>query len=115
MSILEDKARLIADDLVANQAVPTDTAAASDFLQWLMDLFKELIPTLMGCFGSTEKAVKAINNPDFFQRFRLRSFLRKKMRDDDMERRMLSPMERSMLKLGATITKDEYVAMTQAV
>lgn len=115
MSVLQAKMQLIAEDLAKHHGLSANVAAASDFLNWLMELARELLPMLMGCFASTDQAVSAMNNPNWFQQFRVRRFLRGQMRDSGMERRMLEPLASSFFTLGKTITKDEYMQMQSEV
>lgn len=112
MSVLQAKMEAVASDLVQDQGLPPEVAAAGDFLNWLMELAKELIPLIMGCFASREKAVAAMNNPNWFQEMRLNVFLRRQM-DRQSERRLLRPLTNSLVKLGKTLTVEEWSAMTQ--
>lgn len=107
MSVLQTKMASVASDLVQDQGLPSEVAAASDFLNWLMELAKELIPLIIGCFASKEKAVAAMNNPNWFQEMRLRAFLRRQM-DRQTERRLLNPVASSLAKLGKTMTVQEW-------
>lgn len=108
MSILKDKMTAVAADLSQDGGLPPDVVGAGDFLTWLMELMKELIPLIIGCFPSKEKAVAAMNNPNFFQRFRLRQAVRRHMRDVQAETRLLNPLTVSLEKVGKTITKAEW-------
>ena len=108
MSVIQDKAMAIAADLSQDGGLPPDVVGAGDFLNWLIELFKELIPLIIGCFPSQDKAVAAMNNPNFFQRFRLRQFLRRHMRDVQTETRLLYPLATSLEKTGKTLTKEEW-------
>lgn len=113
-TVLEDKVQWLANDLAASRAIDDGMKAAPDFLQFLMDLFKELLPIILKCFMSAAQALAAINEPNWFQEARLKGFLRRQMRDDRMERRLLAPMTKSFIKLGKTITADEYTALQNA-
>lgn len=112
MALIETEMRAVASDLEQDQGLPPGVVAASDFLNWLMELAEKLIPFIMGCFpASTAKAVEAMNSPNFFQRWRLRAFLRGEMRDGAFERQMLYPLERSLSKLGASMTNEKWQAI----
>lgn len=114
MSVLDDKAAWIADDLATNHNLRA-IAGTGDFLEWLKEIFAQLLPLLIGCFASVDDAVAAISSPGWWYQYRLNRFLRRQIDDRDTERRLLGPLSQSFQKLGKTITKDEYVAMTQAV
>ena len=111
MSAIQAKMTVVATDLVNAHGVPPGVASASDFLSWLTELAKELIPIIVACFASTEKVVEAAHDPNFFQEFRLRQMMRRKILDDHMERRMLAPLAASVLKMAKTLTAGEWDAM----
>lgn len=114
MSALQDAMMEVASDLSQDQGLPADVVGAGDFLNWLMELAKELIPLIIGCFASTEKAVAAMNNPNIFQRFRLRAFMRRQMNDNAFEARYLEPVTRSFLKIAKTMTQEKWSAIIAA-
>lgn len=113
MSVLDDKVQWISEELQANHGLSAPVVGASDFLEWLKELLMELLPLIVKCFVVADDAVKAINDPNWFQEFRLNRFLRQSM-DVKTQRKLFTPLSLSMLKLGKTITKDEYLALTVA-
>lgn len=113
MNVLEEKAKWLADDLAQIRGMAGFTAA-TDFLDFLMEMLKEFLPVLIKCFMSPAEAVAAMNDPNAWQEFRLRRFLRGQIRDERMERKLLEPLTRSFLKLGKSITADEYTSLQNA-
>lgn len=115
MHVIEEKAAVVAGLLVKKHGFSAQDVGAGEFLQFLMDLLKELLPKLLECF-TRESAAAAMRNPTFFQEALLGRFLARQLRGDrGFERKLLNPLKSSFVAMGKACTEDECKAALDEV
>lgn len=105
-----DKAKAVIAEMAKR---PGLSALASDtpFLDFLTDLLTQLLPTLIGCFGSADKAARELKNPGLLTRVRVRMTVRRELRDDETVALLAGPLVDAIFAVGAQTTAKELTAL----
>lgn len=108
-------ARQVADKVVAalGAARPSFSVLASDtpFLDLIADLIGQLVPVLIGCFGSAAGAARELKNPRLLTRVRLRMEVRNRLDDRRSFALLGEPIVEALLSVGKTATAAELSAL----
>lgn len=109
-------ARQMADKVVAalGKARPSFSVLASDtpFLDLIADLIGQLVPVLIGCFGSAAGAARELKNPRLLTRVRLRMEVRSRLDDRRSFSLLGEPVVEALLAVGKTATAAELSALS---
>lgn len=107
--------RAKAEAVVARLAArPGLGALASDtpFLDIVTDLLTQLLPVLIGCFGTADAAARELRNPRLLTRVRLRMAVRQELGDRKAFNLLGEPVVDAILAVGRETTAAELAALS---
>lgn len=114
MDPYEAKARDVVAELTRTKGLEL-LAEDRPFLDFIMELLKELLPVLIGCFGGAATAAAGeLRRPGLLTRARLRLGIRRALRDNDTVNVLAGPLFHAVLTVAQTTTDADVEAMAAA-
>jgi hypothetical protein len=111
--MLRDKALVLAQNLVTVHKLDQQVMA-SPFIDFLISLFKTLLPMLISCIpvaaANGAGVVDAMQKLGPIQRWLLRKTISDQIGDQAMQNILAGPLKTEVLKLGVSLTADEAQA-----
>jgi hypothetical protein len=113
MSVLHAKAKEVSTTLTV------DPVAESPFLDWLKEIFTQLLPLLIGCLPlaqrNPEGLAKALNTPNLRQRLGLRFWLRRNIDDPRTGNLGVSEIQEALHAMGKGCNEADAEGMLSEV
>lgn len=110
-SVFDIKAREVSGYLVHSHGMESSIVGDTPFLDFLRELFQQLLPILLSCLPMAKRTpdgvAAKVKDMNWFERIQLRTHIRRKLRDEDGERRLLVPLSDAIVKMGAGCTVDD--------
>jgi len=110
MSIIEEKARAIANDMAGDE--PVKVYAIDPFtITTIATVLIEVVKAVYQCYQNREQVANAMQNPGLMERWRLRRIIRDKVDDEEAHGVLGGRMFRSALKVARSVTPEEVEQM----
>ncbi len=100
-------AALVVADLIKRKGLER-LASDTPWLDFISDLIEQLLPVLIGCFGTS--SASELKKPGLLTRVRLRLAIRQKLDDREAIDLLAGPIFDAMLDAGKTVTESEITA-----
>lgn len=113
MSTIEDKAKLIADDVASNGSDVSEVVFDPFTISVIVTVISELVKLYLACRKTPTETAESMRNPGIVEKWRLRRVIKQHVDHDEAHDMLAQPLFKSTLKVSATLTDDEVAKMME--
>lgn len=114
MSVIQDKANLIASDMQSNENIRSLVIDPMT-ISAVISLISDLVNMYIQCKKTPATAAASMRNPGVVERWRLHRSIRKHVDYPEAHTLLANPLFNSTLKVASTVTDDDVGSMYQEV
>jgi Tfp pilus assembly protein PilV len=113
MGMIEDKAKLVVEDMARNDAKHKEPMLAITVIGIIIGIIADVVQTYLACKQSSQQAAMSMRSGGIVERFRLRRAIRQHLDDPEMHGYVAEDMFHSTLSVAEQL-KDEEVSQMYA-